>query len=185
MKRITSVDTSTCLITVNMVGVDGTYSMDRECVLGHSQVRLTPADAKLALNRVVAGFGNDVCEGEGVAIEWTAKSALDKYFPTRIVEVSHVVNEPIEYRETNSSMADLMFMIAQDIKSGQIVFVDDMFAANPFVSQFKDARIYHFGDLVGMDNIIHRGFVGQTAMAFSVMMQETHKIHTFYGKIKD
>lgn len=182
MKRIANVDTTTTYIAVSADGFLGTKYMNRDGDVGYLQICLPPADATTALNCVESGYWGDI--SSGVVIGYKAKSSFDTFYVDRVIEVSTVVEDPIEYRVVRSDAADLMFMVCIDRQTGETKFVGDMFLADPFVDNFSEGRIYYFDELTGMDNIVQRGFVGNAARGFVDMFHEKYEIDIVWAKVK-
>jgi len=183
MKRIANVDTTTTYIAVSADGSLGTKYMNRDGDMGYSHICLSPADATTALNCVESGYWGDI--SSGVVIGYKARSSFDTFYIDRVIEVSKVIEDPIEYRVVRNDAAELMFMVCVDRQTGETKFVGDMFLADPFVDNFSEGRIYYFNDLVEPDRAIQRNFVGNAARDFVDMFHMKYSIDIVWAKVKE
>lgn len=178
---VARVDNTTCNITVDIAGESRVQFMDRDGNVGSELVRCTPTEAGIALNCVSAGWWGQI--NKGLIVSWKAPSALDKFIPDRIIELSSVVPDPIEYEVVSFDESELSFLMVVDHTSGQVQYVGDIMAGDPFVDTFEEGRMFYY-DLPGIDNIIQRGYVEKVVRMFMDMWDTKYEIHHVYARIK-
>lgn len=138
-------------------------------------------EAEVLMNRLVAGYWSPI--GQGLVVQWEVNHNLGKDEPVRIIEVS-VTDQTgqVEYIPTNPHLSDVMFVIATD-QDGDIHFVTDYLANEPFTDDFSQAKLTWFNCNSVLDNITKRGFSEKVALAFADMYAN-HKVHIVWAKLK-
>lgn len=138
-------------------------------------------ESDVLMNRLAAGYWTPITQG--LVVQWEVNHNINKVEPTRIIEVS-VTDQTgkVEYIPTSPNLSDVMFIIATD-SDGEMHFVNDYMANDPFTDTFSEAKLTWFNCNSVIDNIVKRGFCEKVALAFADMYAN-HTINIVWAKLK-